>query len=245
MATAAAGAEKIDIGRTVSRTFESLGRHFLPFSGLALLLGAVPAFLSSYVSLEALPGVTSFIWIGYLVSILFGYVLQAALVRSMILDLSDRPVDVTGSLVAALQLLPQMVGLAILCTIAAFLGMLLLIVPGIIIYIMLSVSVPVLVEERLGVIESMSRSSALTQGSRWRIFWLLFLFVLFYFLVSVTSGLLMMAVGADNMILLFALQAVVAGIVALVGAAVAASLYIELRTVKEGATADGLAEIFA
>jgi hypothetical protein len=101
----------------------------------------------------------------------------------------------------------------------------------------------VLVEERLGVIESMSRSSALTQGSRWRIFWLLLLFVLFYFLVSVTSGLLMVAIGMGNMPMTLALQAIVSGIVALVGAAMAASLYIELRTVKEGATADGLAEI--
>jgi hypothetical protein len=246
VATAAARAQnRIDMGRTVQRTFESLGRRFLPYSGLALLLGAVPAFLSSYASMQVLPDMmTSMMWIGVLVSLLFGYVLQAALVRSMILDLSGRPVDVAGSLVAALQLLPQMLGLTILSSIAFLVGFVFLVVPGIIIYIMLSVSVPVLVEERLGVVDSMARSKALTEGSRWRIFWLLVLFGIFYVIVSVASGRATLATGAESLMLITALQAIASGVVALLGSAMAASLYIELRTVKEGATADGLAEIF-
>jgi hypothetical protein len=240
---------KIDVGRTLQRGFETIGRHVLVYSGLAILLGGLPGFLTNYAQLHSdaasdMTFTSLYPLGGILIGWLCGSLLQATLVRSAILDLSGRPADIGGSLVVALQLILPMIGLTILSTILTGIGFILLIVPGVIAYIMLSVAVPVLVEERLGVIGSMSRSAELTEGSRWRIFGLLAIFLLFYLAAAALFGGVAYFVGADTI----AGQAIVNGglgsVVALMLAAMLASLYVELRTVKEGATTEGLAAIF-
>jgi len=59
-----------------------------------------------------------------------------------------------------------------------------LIVPGILLLIMWSLSVPAMVLENKGVLDSMSRSSDLTRGSRGRIFVIWLLFVVLAIVVS-------------------------------------------------------------
>jgi uncharacterized membrane protein len=250
----ASGAEdrQIEITSVMQRGFEAIGRNAAAYLLLALVLAGIPAFLTQYLVLESLrTGDTAEVLspaylVGTLVTALSSYLLQAAIVRSSILELSGRGADVGGSLVQALKLLLPMIGLTIISSLAVGLGMLLLIVPGIIIYIMLILSVPVLVEERRGVFGSMSRSADLTKGSRWRIFGLLVLFVLFYFIVSAIVGALsMVALGlSDLTVVSAAFAALVSALTALLVAAMLAALYVELRTVKEGATVETLASIF-
>lgn len=57
-------------------------------------------------------------------------------------------------------------------------AMLALIVPGIILWLGWSMSVPVLIQERRGVFGSMSRSRALTKGNRWSLFGLFLILVI-------------------------------------------------------------------
>ena len=251
MATAAFSEENIDIGRVVQRGFQTIGRHAAPFLGLALLLGALPAFLLSMflVGDPAAVGMATFLapsyWLTLLVTMIAGYVLQATLVRASILDLSGRDPDIGGSVSVALKLLLPMIGVAILSSILIGIGALLLVVPGVIVYLMLIVTVPALVEERRGVIESMQRSRALTKGSRGRIFLLMLLFIVAYFIVNMVMGFVFGIAGLGALTVAALVQAVSGGLVALLMAAMLASLYVELRTVKEGATTEGLAEIFA
>jgi uncharacterized membrane protein len=251
MATAAGRQQQIDVGKVVSRAFEVIKRNAGPYAGVALLLGGLPGFLVGYATVSGLDAAnpiamftSPLYWGAILFSWLCGSVLQAALVRSSILDLGGRPADVGGSLSAALALLLPLVGLTLLTSIILMVGFILLIVPGIIFYVIFSVAVPVLVEERPGVIGSLERSVALTRGSRWQVFGVLAIFVLFYMAVSMVLGVLGGVAGSQSMVAQLFVSTVTGVAVSLVLAALLASLYVELRTVKEGATTDSLAAIF-
>lgn len=259
MASAALGGESIDIGRVVSRGLQTIGRHALPFAALAIVLSAIPIVLMLGVSLEVTPDnpfrifLSPFYWLSLLFSIVAGYVLQATVVREAMLDLSGRDPEIGPSLIVALRLLLPMIGLATVTGICIAIGWLLLIVPGIIVFIMFLVAVPAMVEERRGVFGSMSRSRELTRGSRWRIFVMLVMYFIVYLLVAggfaFASGLF--AASADGAVPAGGLgigatvsQILVSAALSLLASAMLASLYVELRTVREGATTDGLAAIF-
>jgi hypothetical protein len=245
--------ENIDVGRVVQRGFSAIGRNAAGFLLMAVVFAGLPNFAMNYVLAANLPTIAGnpfdgSYWGTYagllLLTVFAGYLLQATVVRMVILDLSGRRPDLGGSLVAALALVLPMIGLAIVSGIGIMLGLMLLIVPGVILYVMWIVAVPILVEERRGVFGSLSRSSELTRGSRWQIFGLVVLFIIFSFVISAVFGLLNIGDPFQSPELFALSSAVVAVISGLVMAAMLASLYFELRTVKEGATSDSLAAIF-
>jgi hypothetical protein len=256
MATAAGSEQQIDVGKVVSRAFDVIKRNAGPYGGVALLLGGLPGLLVGFATLYGVESdnpvgmfLSPYYWAAILVSWLCGSVLQAALVRSSILDLSGRPADIGGSLTLALTLLLPLIALTLLTSIILIVGFILLIVPGIIFYVIFSVAVPVMVEERPGVIGSLERSVALTRGSRWQVFGVLVIFVLFNMAVgmvlTVVGGVAGAGAGSQPSLAGQLFVSSVSGVaVALVLAALLASLYVELRTVKEGATTEGLAAIF-
>lgn len=251
--------EKIDIGRVLQRAFEAIWHNALAYVALAFLLAGLPYFALYYFGISAftllpdgrfelaegmdvltLLGAGS----GLLLLVMFaGNLLYAALVRSIILDLSGRPADIKGSMAAAASLALPMLGLAIFVGVGVTIGFVALVVPGIIFYLMWIVAVPVLVEERRGIFGSMERSAELTRGSRWRIFGI-------YLVVAFLSGAVSniaaeIAARASDPFWLVVAYGVAATIGGVLAAAFVSSLYVELRTVKEGATTDSLAEVFA
>ncbi|CAH2402243.1 hypothetical protein [Mesorhizobium escarrei] len=134
----------------------------------------------------------------------------------------------------------------------AFIAFIALLVPGIMLLLGVSVSIPVLIQERLGVFGSMSRSRALTKGSRWSLFGLLLILFLAVIAIQMafalvfglafaltgslsTVGLIVGAIGS----------AVVSTVVSTVISVAIAVSYVELRQVKEGTGIDELAEIFS
>lgn len=252
MASVAAEEAKIDIGRVVQGGFRAIGHRLPAYLLLAVLLGGLPAFASQYaiLSLGENPDAATAWFLtgsgvgGMFFAMLAGMVLQAALVRCAILDLGGRHCDVAQSFFEALKLILPLIGIAILVSLAVGIGLILLIVPGIILYLMFIVAVPVLVEERRGVIGSMERSAELTKGSRWRIFGLVLLYFVAYGLLAAGVGAAMLVVGLDTALQLALLEGVFGTLTALLLAGMLASLYVELRTVKEGATVDTLASVF-
>jgi hypothetical protein len=256
MATQAAVGEKIDIGRVIQRGFKTLGNQIGVLLPLALLLVGLPGVIM-YLLLgesaganatpdEALAVFTSPIfWLGMLVSIITGFLLQASVVRAAIKDLKGEKVDIQSNLMVAIGLLLPMIGLSLLVGLIVGIGMLFLLIPGIIAYIVLIVSVPVLVEERKGVVESMKRSAELTKGSRWSIFLLGLLMLVILMVVAMVFGFVIGLVSFGSALLGGILNAVLSSIFGLISAVVLASLYVELRTVKEGATVESLGAIFA
>jgi hypothetical protein len=252
VATLAGDVPKIEVGRVVQNGFEVLTRQIGPYLLLSLLLSGIPNGYMNWSTLQAVEGgEASFaysspvFWSAWLFAIVGGYLLQAVIVRSSILQLGGAPVDIAGSLINAFRLLLPMIGLAICSWFLVGIGMMLLIVPGIIIYIAFIVSVPVLVEEG-GVFHSMRRSRELTRGSRRRIFLMLLLFLVAYLIAWTVTSAISTAFGVDDSAAAQSLlQGASAALMTVLGSAMAASLYFELRSVKEGATVQGLADVFA
>lgn len=251
MATQAPTAESFDVGRLIARGVAVIGRQFVPFAVLSILLVGLPTFLIQFFVLgEVSKGNFTFFFsgtwaLGLLVSFLSAALLQAALVRASIRDLLEEPVEVVPNLVEALRLLLPVIAVSLLYGLMAILGMLLLIVPGIMIYIAFIVSIPVLVEERQGIIGSLKRSAELTRGSRWWIFLMLILLIL---VSSVIGGIFALANApflAASRISLAIVQTASSTVTGLVSAAMLASLYAELRLIKEGARGESLAAIFS
>jgi hypothetical protein len=243
---------KIDVGRVVQRSFEVLGRQIGPYLLLSLLLSGIPTGYMNWLTLRAAAGAGTWFaesapvaGLAWLLALLGGFFLQAVIVRSSILQLGGSDPDIAGSLAAALRLLLPMIGLAICSGFLIVIGFVLLIVPGVIVYIALIVSVPVLVEEG-GVFHSMRRSRELTKGSRGRIFLLLLLLVVAYLIAWGVTAAIGAAFGVgDSALVQSTLQAASTSVTTVLGSAVSAALYFELRAIKEGATFQGLAEVFA
>jgi hypothetical protein len=260
MATAPAR-PNIDIGRVVGNGFKTLGRNFPAFFAVSLILAGLPSFFVSYYlysvldAAESTVDINEFDWtlvvnylVGLLVSLIASFVLQGILIRSAILHLSGRPVEIGASISLALRMLFPIIGLSIVVTILVGIGFVMLIVPGVMIYIAFIVSVPALIEERRGIFGSMRRSRDLTRGSRWQIF---ILVVFFYIVSAVSSAVIGMIFGVDPVSGLARdpmLGGVAGGLssslVTTVIAVLLASLYVELRTVKEGTQPNDLADIF-
>jgi hypothetical protein len=247
MATQATGLERFDLGRVIQRGFDAFGRQAILFLVIALVLVGIPAFVMQILfaqsvaagDLAAIFSMSTVLM--FLIMFLAGYALQAAVVQAAIRTLSDEPVDIATNLLFALKMLLPVIGVSIVVGFLAMIGFLLLIVPGIMFLIASSVAVPVLVEERLGVIASIKRSLELTRGSRW---WILLLFIIIFLAAGMISGVRAAAFPGGLGIVAAVFEALFSAISSLVSGIFLASLYLELRLIKDGVGAQGLAAIF-
>ncbi|TIP97719.1 MAG: hypothetical protein E5X61_40330, partial [Mesorhizobium sp.] len=114
--------------------------------------------------------------------------LQSALVRATIEDLNGKQPSVGDCIKIAVGCFLPTLGIGLLAVLGAGLGLILLIVPGIILWLRWSVAVPVLVQERLGVFGSMARSSDLTKGSRWALFGLFLVMIVAVIAIELALG---------------------------------------------------------
>jgi hypothetical protein len=140
-----------------------------------------------------------------------------------------------------MRVLLPVIGITILYMLGIMAGTLLLIVPGIVILLMWSVAVPSYVEERAGVVASLKRSRELTKGSRWKI---LGLYVVMLTIIVLIQMLVVAILGQAGTLAIVAAM-LTSAVFGTLFAAMIASLYVELRQVKDGATPDRLAEVFA
>jgi hypothetical protein len=253
--------EKVDVGRVLGRGFAALRDNFLPFLAVSLLLAGLPAAALQYWAQSnfdvADPGfvLTGGYWavLGatLLANIVSAVLLQGVLTRSTILHLGGRDADIGASALLALRLLPALIAVSLLLGLMIAVGAVLLVFPGLMIYCATLVAVPALIEERPGILGSISRSRDLTRGSRWRIFLIALLFWFFsaalQSIVALISGVSMVDASQPAVDPLRA--GIAAGISAslstMIVATVTAALYVELREVREGATTNELADVFA
>jgi hypothetical protein len=239
--------DNVEIGRVLSRAFETIGRNPGLFLGLGVLLTGLPQAVASLflggnpldpdpVAAQSWP-----VWVLNLLGVLGWAVLQASVVRATVIDLTGGKVTFGEALQSGIRSLLPVLAIAMLTGFGLVLGLLAFVIPGVILMAMWAVAVPAYVEERSGVVASFSRSRALTRGSRWKVTGLLLIsfviLLLFSLLVLLVSG-LGPAVGA-------AVSLLTGGISSAIYAAIIAALYIELRQVKDGTGVDELAEIFA
>jgi len=250
--------ERFDIGRTVSRGFAPIGRHPALFLGLALLFGILPNAVvrgfawSGIASASALGGIAAGLLtvVASLVGFVCVFILQASVIHAAVVDLNGGVPSLGASVRPSLSLILPLIGLAIVSGLGYALGFALLLVPGIILLVVWSVAVPALVEERGGIMGSLARSRELTKGARWRIFATLIVVGVIVYLPSMVltfagGGIAAAALRAQSFSVAGVLLIVFNGLASMILAAMVAAIYLELRTVKEGASKESLASIFA
>jgi hypothetical protein len=105
---------------------------------------------------------------------------------------------------------PAIIGLGIIAGFCIGLGLLLLIVPGAILATLWSVAVPVLVLEKVGILDSLGRSMQMVRGWGFQVFGLLVIVLLIYFAFLIVLGILLSPV--DDSVRSF-LSSIIAGTV--------------------------------
>lgn len=182
------------------------------------------------------------------VAMLLDLLFSAAVIRATFVDATTGEADIPDALAYSLRSLLPLIGIALLSWLAMIVGLILLIVPGAIFFCMFAVAVPAFLAERSGVMASLDRSAALTKGHRWKVFGI---FLLFWVAGALASGLADAAVrfglpgvigDGDQEARL--LGAVLETIGSIFTATLSASLYLELRTLKEGGSHETLSRIF-
>ena len=251
MAIADTGA-RFEIGRVFSRMIDLISKNFVPFAALSFLLAAVPYMAVLMLIPTQVGGDPSSamvpLLLTYLVLVVASIVLQATLTRASVDYLTGKGVDIGAALSTALSKFLPLLGLGLLMFLGMLVGFILLVVPGVILMLMWIVAGPALVIEGLGVTQAMQRSAALTQNNRWAILGLLFLLGIALAIVQMIVFLalpgMMTGVGQFS-----TLGYIVLGLFqtmsAMIGTAMVASIYFELRQVKEGVGATDLAKVFS
>jgi len=248
-----ARAERFEIARVLSRMAGVISRNFPVFAGLALTLSGLPSLAAALFERGVLTpyglepiGPFGFGWVlGILISVL----LQAALIHGTIADLNGRPASLGDCLETAIRNVLPLIGIGIATTVATFVGLLLFVVPGVLLALALCVSAPVQVVEGHGVFQALGRSSDLTRNHRGAILLLFVLygvgFVVLRSLAEIAPATLSVAdPGAADLVRDLLVAPLLQVLAALVGAAGIASIYFELRTIKEGVGIEALAKAF-
>jgi hypothetical protein len=249
---------KLDLGRVIQETFSVLGRNFITFAVLAVVLTGLPTMLVGFLQGEPAAITTTEAFgtrfltsaIGGVVAALTGLILQGTIIYGTVSDLNGKPASVTDSLRVGLYAFLPLLLLGIMIGLACMVGFMLLIVPGVMLAIAWCVAIPAYVVERPNLMDTFGRSADLTRGNRWTIFGL---FVLYVIVVLIIEMVLMGLFGGLVRAILsggstLAIRVIVAPLInvanALVGATGAAVLYVELRRVRDGVGPAGLAAIF-
>lgn len=245
--TLTAAPSSFRVGAVFSRTFELLFRDFVKFFLLTAIAWS-PFLLFLLLSLGAagggpagagrgaLAGVSVVLWA------VFSVLGQAVIFYGAFQQMLNRSFAIGESLKRGLARFFPIIGLLICLTLGVGLGFVLLIIPGVILWVMWSVAAPVCVVEGEGPLASLSRSARLTKGNRWRIFGVVLVIDIVSQLgqgvvqlgLSEAAGVL---VGAIGTFLWMALAQTFSSIAVAV-------IYHDLRVAQEGIDVERIAAVF-
>ncbi|MEQ6333780.1 hypothetical protein [Sphingobium sp. MK2] len=264
MATRAGSREEqsFSIGAVLSRAFGTLGDNPIATFGIAFLLGAVPQSLYTYFIGATLTvtdrtstvGAVAVSIASFVIFLLLSMLVQGALVRATLAYAEERRASFAECLGTGLTMAVPLIGLTLLLILGIMAGFILLVVPGIMLYIMWSVATPALVAEKNGIFSAFARSRYLTKGARWKILGLQLLLLVLVTLLAIVLGIIMATGGmlsaatADTLALspLYLISTAITNTLIIAFWSTAqASLYAALRNWKDGPQSYDLADIFA
>ncbi len=231
------------VGRTINDAFSVMTRNFVVFCAVTLVTSLPTVFATFYQNqLDTDSGyIIALFVLSLLLSALLGAVAQASIVYGAFEDMRGRPVDIVKSVQVGLRRFLPVIGLVILAALGVGLAAILLVFPGIMLFVMWYVAVPVCVVERAGPITSMGRSRQLTKGYRWKVFGMLLLVGLFQMVgAGVIAGMSYTAGTAVGLIVNLIWTAIVSAF----SAVLAVVAYHDLRVAKEGVDTDQIAAVF-
>lgn len=204
----------------------------VPLGGLSMVLEKV---------LEGRPELAGILMLLRLIdSLVFSPLATGAVTFAVFQRMRGRNTEVGESLRIGLSQLGNVLLVAILQGLAVIGGMILCIVPGIIFAVMYSLAVPVAIEERPGASQAMSRSSDLTDGNRWEIFFALLGLFAITFGLAIVAGAVGLLGTAVEIVMLLAVQVLASGLFATAYTV----MYYRLRSVKESLDVDQIASVF-
>jgi hypothetical protein len=179
--------------------------------------------------------------IGALIAVLISAVLQAAILRAAAQATIGDPVDVEASYRYGLKRLWSVILVSILVGLVVAVGFILLVIPGIIFLVFLSVSIPVLIVEGRRGTQAMGRSWNLVKGNFWHAFAVIVVAAL---IVGIISGIIG-AIGGDNWAVRWIFTAIAQILTVPFASLVSVLLYLDLRARSESLSADTLRQELA
>jgi hypothetical protein len=174
--------------------------------------------------------------IGGVLAFVMSFVVQAAVSRAAAQTTVGDPVDAESSYRWGFQHLGSVILIALLAGLVILVGFLLLIIPGIIAAVALSVVIPVFVFEGKRGTAALGRSWELVKGNFWHVLGTIFLAAI---IAGLVTGILT-ALGGRNWFVYFIFSAIGRVITVPFTALVSVLLYLDLRARKESLTGDTL-----
>lgn len=243
--------DNFDQARVVKETLKATQKHIVLLLVGAFVLKVIPqmmswSFMSEVYFSKAL--VSPMYWVGFLIATVSGFMFQGYVAYIVVRSHRGIKTNIQQAFVLVLRKAFPLFFLAILMSLGIGLSSFLLLVPGILIGVMWSVSVPVMVLEDSDPFRALNRSIELTVGSRWQTFGLFIV----AFLISLALSLAVYSFNPSEMmadLIVPSLPTLIAlilvdGLTAIVFGCGIASIYSELRFVKEGVNNYQVASVF-
>lgn len=254
----------LDIGRVISRTFSVIGGNFAVLFGLSMLLVGIPTavvnygveqilYPTAYGQDPASAAVTLNLYRFGAAVILWlpSYILLGAVTHCAVVFLNGSRASIGECLGTGLSRMLPLLGFGLLSSFGIGFFTLLLIIPGLMAATRWAVGGPAVVVEKAGATDAFERSRELTRGNRWLVFWLIVIWIVAAVAIElgVSSALGYVITGTDSLgswtiWAYYGISSLYAVLSSMIGSVGAASLYTELRTLKEGATSEELAKVF-
>jgi uncharacterized membrane protein len=246
--------QKFSTGRVIGRTFSAVSSNALIVWPIALVFVAIPGAAVAYF-MRGQEGQFGSLLRSAVVG-LFAIFVQGVVIKACLMQFAGKSRRFGASFSAGVTHYAGMFGVRFLTTWGVVLGLVLVIIPGLIWATSWVVAAPALVAEDLGSHGPLARSAKLTKGSRWPILGLILIFVLAYFVLTLIAGVALgllwrwiaplapsfPTVGpfAEVSVTPLALMAYEVFV-----AAGAASIYWELKLVRENGGAEAVSRVFA
>jgi hypothetical protein len=234
------------LGDVFSKSFGMFGRHFVAFF-LLTVIANIPTYVFQWAIVSppptpgAFPTFNPWAFLAIPVSIACGTIATGAMTYGVVQDLRGGTVSIGEAIAVAARRFLPMFGVALAVGILVFLGIVLLLVPGVIVGCMYFVAAPVCIAERAGVGASLRRSRFLTKGHRWQIFAVYILVLILAFIViGAVFGVRSIIGPSAATIFQDAVNVVFGAFIAVMSAV----FYYHLRVAKEGVDLAKIASVF-
>ncbi len=258
MTVAERAGQRLQIGRVVVLTFQTIRSNIVTLSVLSLIPAAPYSVLRYRATL--LPEDATFtigLMIPFAAAILSSYLLAAAVAKALVPDHTGRRSSLVTCLAAIFKDFFPLVAITIIASSVSAIANIslsvyeygfILLVPALAIETILAVATPVRMIERKSVVGTIARSAELTAGHRWPILLLLLLSLG----LMIGSEIFVYGVVGDPTLIEYTSSGL-AALVSLIAVDVAVSViasvattivYLELRLLKEGVPPDAVASVF-
>ena len=186
-------------------------------------------------------GAVGLAFIGGILAVVLTLVSQAVILYVAFQYLRGQPVALGDAVQKGFARFLPILGLVILFFLGVWVGLILLVIPGIMLMVAWSVSVAACVVEGTGPVASLKRSAALTKGHRWKIFGIFLLIWIASIIVGALIGLISFQLGKiANMLASFFWTACWTAYFN----SVLVMVYHDLRVAKEGTDVNQIAAVF-